>query len=175
MTYEHLLEILSNTTNSIEEAKVKIAEDEYISVKQYLPMQDKIEMVQFITNIAFDETMGMISPTKRTIAEAIAYMIYYAGFEFDPTQNLTAAYDTFDHHGLINQVFLAIPEKEKRAINILINNNLEVIDKYNLSAAGTMRTLLTTLDGYLDKINKIIKEMPTPPEGSIEADSGKKE
>lgn len=170
--YQDILDTLSKKRNK-EDIKPMILHfyGNTIEVKQYLPIQQKIELIQFVTNISLDDNTGFVSPVKRTIATGIAILQFYAGINFDLTQNLTTAYDTFERENLIEKVKELIPEKELNSLMELLDNNLDVIQKYNTSAAGIAQAVTATLD---DIVSKIKEQMDNLPE-SVKETLGKKE
>lgn len=119
--------------------------DTEIEVLQYLPINDKYDLIMITLQNAYEE--GIYNPLKLDMYFHL-YMIYmYTNINFTEKQkeDETKIYDTLTSNGLISEVLKYIPESEYQ---VLFTYMQEIIDekmKYNTSASALLQSFINDL------------------------------
>lgn len=143
------------------EPKVITLLGEQVEVKQYLPMNDKMNLLEMIIQTA---DAGTILNTLVLDAIFETYLIFkYTDIEFtdEEKENILTTYDALETNGIITEVVKVIPESEYA----LLRNNLEEMVEdykyYRNSAKGCVDSLLLFAPSTADKINSALSELDT--------------
>lgn len=152
----------------------KIGEDTIVSVRQYLPVEEKTELLQYVINASLDDSTGCFSPLRVEIYFALGVCNWYTDIEIDSLADAGKTYDLLECNGILGQIFNNIPKEELEFIRDLVNDTTVDIARYNSSAAGIIQSmnsnagdLDTQLSNILEKIRdkdgvdafKTIKDM----------------
>ena len=113
-----------------------------IEVKQYLPVQDKLELIGKVLEFSHDSN-NFSNPVKIQVYTALEIIENYTNISFTEKQkeNPPKLYDVLSGNGLIEQVVGAIPQSE---YNVLIHGVYDTIDavyKYQNSVLGILDTV----------------------------------
>lgn len=116
-----------------------------IEVKQYLPISDKIDLVDITLQKSQEERL--YNPLKVNMYFHLHLIYLYTNITFTDKQreDEEKLYDVLDSCGLINEVVAAIPENEYID---LLNKTAEKIDnelKYNTTAAAIVSKFINDL------------------------------
>lgn len=131
----------------------------HINVLQYLPVNEKAELIQFVVNSAIDEYTGCFSPLRVEIFFAIAICKWYAAIEIEDLSDIAAAYDLLDSTGFIGNVMANIPKDELKFISDLMRETVDDIARYNNSAAGIIQNMSNSSEGLSSNIEDILKKI----------------
>lgn len=134
-----------------------------IKVKQYLPVQGKIDLINFVVDGALDERTGCFSPIRTEVFFIVGMCRWYTDIEFDFTDanSLMSAYDILCSTGLGSRILGSINENEFDLIRDMINETTKDIARYNSSAAGIIQMAsqnTDALDGQLSEILGKVKD-----------------
>lgn len=141
--------------------ELHINDDITIEVKQYLPQDEKAELIQYVTDSSIDENTGCFSPVRLETYFAVALVKYYANITFTDKQmaDITKTYDLLESNGITEKIINAIPSSEYKFLNSAVNDTVEDIARYNNSFAGMMSIMsadATNLDSQVaDLLAKI--------------------
>lgn len=151
------LELVPN----IKESTVTIAEGKELTVKNYLPIADKIRFLEFVVTNALDETTGCFSPVRTEIYYAIAVCRWYAGMEFteEDLANVTTVYDVLDTNNIINMILSKIDERDSEFMRSLVEDTVTDIARYNNSAAGIIQMMSANAGGLDTQISDILEKI----------------
>lgn len=137
---------------------ITISTDKVIRVRQYLPIDDKIELINYVVDNSLDNTTGCFSPIRTNVFFSIGVLRQYCGINFGD-ENVSSIYDLLEESGIIDIVMEAIPQDEMKYMEDLLNATTADISRYNNSAAGIIRSMSgdadslgTSLDDILQKI-----------------------
>lgn len=124
------------------EIKTVSINDQEIQIKQYLPFEEKIEMVEKILNQSIDE-LNDFNFAKLTIFTALELIKAYTNISFTETQlkDVTKLYDLLDLNNVINLVRKNIPEQELDTIDRMIKIETNRIRTYFHSLVGMLSTI----------------------------------
>ena len=122
-----------------QEIKTILVKGKNIEVKQYLPIQDKLEIVSNVSNSSQDGNnfKNMVKVEMFTDLEIINH---YTNLTFTEKQKEEPwkIYDVLKQAGIIKQVKEAIPEEELESLEMYINDATERIYTYRNSAYGIL-------------------------------------
>jgi len=148
-------------TEKIIEPKVITLLGEKVEVKQYLPIEDKMNILEMVIQTA---DAGTILNTLVLDAVFEMYLIFkYTNIEFtaEEKKDLLGTYDKLEINGIIEPIISAIPEIEYK----LLKNNLEqmIVDykDYRNSAKGALDALSIFAPTMAEKLNNQIQQMDT--------------
>ena len=126
-----------------------------IEVKQYLPVNDKLELIGNVINSAHDEN-NFSNPVKVSVFTTLEIMYAYTNVNFTDKQkeDPTKLYDMLISSGFACEVFRAIPEAEYHEIISGIEDSIEAIYTYRNSVLGILDNITNDYDGMnLDATN----------------------
>ena len=107
MTFTKLgLKAKKITTNCL------LTDDITLEIRNYLPVDEKAEFIQFIVNHALDDMTGCFSPIRIEVYFSIAVCKWYANITFTEKQmtEVSKTYDLLEENGVIDQIISTIPE-----------------------------------------------------------------
>lgn len=128
-----------------------------ITVLQYLPIEEKIEFLQYVVNSSLDDTTGCFSPIRVEVYFGLAVCKWYTDIEFDDIDNISKNYDLLDSSGLLSLIMRAIPQEELEFMSDLVEQTVADICRYNNSAAGIIYNITSKSDA--DNLTKQIQEI----------------
>lgn len=111
-----------------------------IEVKQYLPINEKLEVMNRILNPSLEEPAGFFNPAKIRIYVVIEMVTAYTNITFTEKQreDVCKLYDLLESSGLYYKIETAIPIEERYFFE---KYSLEIIDaiyKYKNSVLGIL-------------------------------------
>ena len=129
--------------------------EQTIEVKQYLPVNDKLELISNVINSAHDEN-NFSNPVKVSVFTTLEIMYAYTNINFTEKQkeDPTKLYDMLISSGLVCEVFRAIPKEEYHEIVSGVEDSIEAIYTYRNSVLGILDNITNDYDGMnLDATN----------------------
>ena len=113
-----------------------------IEVKMYLPLEDKITLVQTILNNTVDDN-GYYNPIQLEANKVIEVTAAYTNLSFTEKQreNIYKLYDQLVSSGFWGALSASIPHSEMSYINGKIETLIDNIYKYRNSAMGILENL----------------------------------
>lgn len=143
------------------EDKEIVINGDKVLVKQYLPLKDKMSILEMVIQTA---DAGTILNTLVLDAIFETYLVFkYTDIEFtdEEKENLLDTYDALELNGIIEQVVTAIPKTEYK----ILRDNLEqmIIDykDYRNSAKGCVDAISIFAPEAATKFNEAIAQMDT--------------
>ena len=129
--------------------------EQIVEVKQYLPVNDKLELISNVINLAHDEN-NFSNPVKVSVFTTLEIMYAYTNINFTDKQkeDPTKLYDMLISSGFACEVFRAIPEAEYHEIVSGVEDSIEAIYAYQNSVMGVFEAITTDYsDMSLDATN----------------------
>lgn len=157
MNYQELKDIvpaIKSTTST-----VNIDDTHTLEVKSYLPIDQKIELINWVVENSLDTQTGCFSPIRTDVFFAMALAKWYADVEFDDDVVISDAYDILESNSVFDAICTAIPEHELNYINDALEDTLKDIARYNNSFAGMMSGMDAESAGLNDAITKILEQV----------------
>lgn len=141
---------LNLTKDIINQKKVITINDIEIEVKQYLPINEKLGVIQNIINfIAADEISTgrkFKNPLQLEVIQIIEIIRAYTNLSFTEkqiTENIDKTYDLLETNDVITDILSAIPTDEYNFISEGVDESVEEYYKYRNSAFGILDTIST--------------------------------
>lgn len=116
--------------------------EQIIEVKQYLPINEKLELISSVINSAADEN-NFSNPVKENLFLTLEILYHYTNINFTDKQkeDPTKLYDLVVSSGLATKVADLIPEEELDEVLRGISSSIKSIYTYRNSALGILESI----------------------------------
>lgn len=110
-----------------------------VEVKQYLPIQEKMELISSVLNQCQDEN-NFINEAKMAMYMDLEIVYHYTNISFTEKQKSDPAklYDLLAGNGLLSDVYTAIPVSEYKSILVWLDKIANHIYDYRNSIYGIL-------------------------------------
>lgn len=117
---------------------------EKVIVKQYLPVDEKVALVERVLNASIDET-NYFSNAKLKVYSKIEILKAYTNINFTDKQleEIPKLYDLLEINNIFDTIINNIPVKEYENIINMINDDADRLSKHLNSFVGMMKTIST--------------------------------
>lgn len=134
-----------------------------IEVKQYLPINEKLNLISNVINFAHDEK-NYSNPVKVDVYTALEIMYAYTNINFTDKQkeDVTKLYDLIVSSGLYAKVLEAIPSNEHCNLLNAIKKSIDAIYAYQNSIMGILDTISTDYSNLDLDASEIQKKIGDP-------------
>lgn len=119
-----------------------------IAVKQYLPINEKLELISHVINQSHEEDHNYSNPVKVDVYTVMEIIFAYTDISFTDKQkeDIAKLYDQMASSGVIANITKAIPAGELEIICQGVKDTIEAVYKYQNSVYGILDTLRTDYD-----------------------------
>lgn len=136
--------------------------EQTIEVKQYLPINDKVDLVTRIINNSNDLN-NFANPLKVEVLLALEIVMAYTNITFTDKQkeDVSKLYDLLTENGVVKAVYEAIPEDELGFVTDSLWETIDTIYDYQNSAMGLVENISNNYDNLnldLTKLQESIKD-----------------
>jgi hypothetical protein len=116
-----------------------------IEVKQYLPITEKMEVINAIVNGCMSRNDRYYNPGEVEADMILQIVMNYSNISFTDKQIADTAklYDTIMSSGLAKKIIWAIPDEEINMFRELLTTSLENVYKQRNSVMGILETIST--------------------------------
>lgn len=122
--------------------EIKLVEfnEQEIEIKQYLPIEEKLNLITNVINFSTDEKNTFTNPIKIKVYMALEIIEKYTNIAFTEKQkeNPTRLYDLMKANGLIKEIFNALPSTEYEEILNGIQESVKAFDNYRNSIMNVL-------------------------------------
>ena len=134
-----------------------------IEVKQYLPVNNKLELISNVINLAHDEN-NFANPVKISVFTTLEIIYAYTNINFTDKQkeDPTKLYDMLISSGLVTAVVNVIPETEYHEIMRGVSDSIDAIYTYRNSVMGILDTVSTDYSALNFDATEIQKKIGDP-------------
>lgn len=141
--------------------------DEQITVKQYLPIDEKVALAERVLNAAIDET-NYFSCARLNVYSKIEIIKAYTNINFTDRQleDAPKLFDLLQLNGIIQTVLNAIPENEYHFIQDMIYDDADRLGKHLNSFVGMMKMIGNNEIASQIDIDNMISDLQTISENS---------
>jgi len=138
---------------------ITIGEQE-IEVKQYLPIQKKLDLISNVANFSADAN-NFANPVKIDVFFSLEIMYHYTNITFTDKQkeDFIKTFDLLKENGVLDKVKDAIPTEEYYSLYDDTLNCISEIYKYKNSVLGLLDTIRTDYEGVGADIEKLWDEL----------------
>ena len=134
-----------------------------IEVKQYLPINEKLNLISNVINSAHDEN-NYSNPVKVDVYTALEIMYAYTNINFTDKQkeDVTKLYDLIVSSGLYTKVLETIPGNEYCNLRDVIKKSIDAIYAYQNSVMGILDTITSDYSNLNLDASEIQKKLADP-------------
>ena len=134
-----------------------------IEVKQYLPINEKLDMISTIINESADETR-FYNVGKLDVFETIELIKHYTNITFTDKQleDIPKLYDLVVSTGLYDMIYEAIPEIETVCVHKVLMDTVDSIYKYQNSVFGVLEAVTTDYENLKFDTAELQKNISNP-------------
>lgn len=138
---------------------ITIGEQE-IEVKQYLPIQKKLDLISNVANFSADAN-NFANPVKIDVFFSLEVMYHYTNITFTDKQkeDFIKTFDLLKENGVLDKVRDAIPSEEYYSLYDDTLNCISEIYKYRNSVLGIMDTIRTDYNEVGSDLDEFLKQM----------------
>lgn len=142
------------------EVKTITINNNQIEIKQYLPVNEKLDLVARVINGAHDQN-NFPNPIKIEVIGTLEMIMAYTNISFTEKQkeDIPKLYDLLEENGVIKDIISQIPEDEYNFIIDGINKTVDAVYAYNNSVLGILESVsqdYSNLDFDIEKIQQAI-------------------
>ena len=125
-----------------EEVGILHINEQDIEVKQYLPINEKLELISSVINSAADEN-NFSNPVKENVFLTLEILYHYTNINFTDKQkeDPVKLYDLVISSGLVNKVTDLIPEEELDEVINGVAQSVKAIYAYRNSVLGILESI----------------------------------
>ena len=125
-----------------EEVGILHINEQDIEVKQYLPINEKLELISSVINSAADEN-NFSNPVKENVFLTLEILYHYTNINFTDKQKEDPVkfYDLVVSSGLVNKVTDLIPEEELDEVINGVAQSVKAIYAYKNSILGILESI----------------------------------
>lgn len=115
-----------------------------IEVKQYLPVNEKLGLIERVVNLSQDEN-NFPNPIKIDVIGSIEMIAAYTNITFTDKQkeDIGKLYDLLEENGIIDKIIAAIPEIEYEFLINGIDKTIDAVYDYRNSVLGILDVIKT--------------------------------
>ena len=126
------------------ETKTITINNNQIEVKQYLPVNEKLDLIARVINGAHDQN-NFPNPIKIEVIGTLEMIMAYTNISFTEKQkeDIPKLYDLLEENGVIKDIISQIPEDEYNFIIDGINKTVDAVYTYNNSVLGILDSVST--------------------------------
>lgn len=116
--------------------------EQVVEVKQYLPVNDKLELISNVINSAHDDN-NFANPVKVSVFTTLEILYAYTNINFTDKQkeDPNKLYDLVISSGLVAEIIRAIPEEEYNEILCGVSDSIEAVYNYRNSVMGILEII----------------------------------
>lgn len=142
------------------EVKTITINNNQIEIKQYLPVNEKLDLIARVINGAHDQN-NFPNPIKIEVIGTLEMIMAYTNISFTEKQkeDIPKLYDLLEENGIIKDIISQIPEDEYNFIIDGINKTIDAVYAYNNSVLGILESVsqdYSNLDFDIEKIQQAI-------------------
>lgn len=144
------------------EPVTKVINDQEVSIVQYLPIDEKMVLVQEVINGALDAN-NFTSPGRIEAYFGVNLIKYYTNISITEKayDELPKTYDALKMNGVIDAVIEAIPAEEYSSLSKYVHTTIDYTNEYFHSFLGILKSINNDYDQTelnLENLMGVIKD-----------------
>lgn len=145
------------------EVKTITINNNQIEIKQYLPVNEKLDLIARVINGAHDQN-NFPNPIKIEVIGTLEMIMAYTNISFTEKQkeDIPKLYDLLEENGIIKDIISQIPEDEYNFIIDGINKTVDAVYTYNNSILGILEAVSKDYSNLDFDATQIQKKMADP-------------
>lgn len=147
-----------------EEVKTLEWGEQVIEIKQYLPLDKKLELIGDIVNKSWDPNANFYNPCQYEVLISFEMIKAYTNIVFTEKQkeDFSKTYDLLDSNNLITEILDTIPVDEHFFIKYGVDNTIKAIYEYDHSAYGILDNIKNNYNNLDLDASEIQKKLADP-------------
>lgn len=145
------------------EVKTITINNNQIEIKQYLPVNEKLDLIARVINGAHDQN-NFPNPIKIEVIGTLEMIMAYTNISFTEKQkeDIPKLYDLLEENGVIKDIISQIPEDEYNFIIDGINKTVDAVYTYNNSVLGILESISQDYSNLDFDIQKLQNDIANP-------------
>lgn len=145
------------------EVKTITINNNQIEIKQYLPVNEKLDLIARVINGAHDQN-NFPNPIKIEVIGTLEIIMAYTNISFTEKQkeDVPKLYDLLEENGVIKDIISQIPEDEYNFIIDGINKTVDAVYTYNNSILGILESVSQDYSNLDFDIQKLQNDIANP-------------
>lgn len=145
------------------EVKTITINNNQIEIKQYLPVNEKLDLIARVINGAHDQN-NFPNPIKIEVIGTLEMIMAYTNISFTEKQkeDIPKLYDLLEENGVIKDIISQIPEDEYNFIIDGINKTVDAVYTYNNSVLGILEAVSQDYSNLDFDIQKLQNDIANP-------------
>ena len=145
------------------EVKTITINNNQIEIKQYLPVNEKLDLIARVINGAHDQN-NFPNPIKIEVIGTLEMIMVYTNISFTEKQkeDIPKLYDLLEENGVIKDIISQIPEDEYNFIIDGINKTVDAVYTYNNSVLGILESISQDYSNLDFDIQKLQNDIANP-------------
>lgn len=145
------------------EVKTITINNNQIEIKQYLSVNEKLDLIARVINGAHDQN-NFPNPIKIEVIGTLEMIMAYTNISFTEKQkeDIPKLYDLLEENGIIKDIISQIPEDEYNFIIDGINKTVDAVYTYNNSVLGILEAVSKDYSNLDFDATQIQKKMADP-------------
>ena len=145
------------------EVKTITINNNQIEIKQYLPVNEKLDLIARVINGAHDQN-NFPNPIKIEVIGTLEMIMAYTNISFTEKQkeDIPKLYDLLEENGVIKDIISQISEDEYNFIIDGINKTVDAVYTYNNSVLGILEAVSKDYSNLDFDATQIQKKMADP-------------
>lgn len=125
-----------------EEIKTITINNLQIEVKQYLPINEKLDLIVRVINACEDEN-NFVNPVKVEVISSLEIIFAYTNLSFTEKQKEDVAklYDLLQNNGILDLILEEIPDEEYCFLIESLEDTIDALYAYRTSVLGILDTV----------------------------------
>lgn len=147
-----------------QEIKTVYWNEQMIEVKQYLPVQDKLQLISNVINQSLTQDISFANPVKFKVFFVLEVLECYTNISLTEKmkEDPTKLFDMLESTGLMQQIISQIPEEEYITLKNNAYESLEAFYKYKNSVMGVVEALQYDYENVNFDLSKIVESIKDP-------------
>ena len=135
-----------------------------IEIKQYLPIQEKLELMGRVIELAHDQDYNYSNPIKANVIRDLEILFAYTNLTFTDKQkeDIAKLYDQLYSNNILTRILVLIPKEEIEEISNGIEKTIESVYKYQNSVLGILDTIKTDYNNMKLDIDSLSQAITDP-------------
>lgn len=138
--------VILNKLNLQEKSEPLVIEvnGQEIEVQTYLPLREKMDLIEIVIQESLDEESAYCNPVLVDILFHTYLVLSYTNISLNKTQktNLIDTYDLLERNGIIDLIVSTIPEREYLDLSDSLYKCIEKVEKESNSVVSILRTAI---------------------------------
>lgn len=127
-----------------------------IEVKQYLPIKDKIDMIEAVIDQSKEGTIYNRAKIEMYFSVYLVFLYTNISFTENQKQDIEKIYDVLESNEIFDKVVDLIPDSEYSFLKDTITENISILEDHNNRAGAAIKALIEDLPRQAETFGNIL-------------------